>query len=423
MTKQKVKSKKSDKSRDATAASSSHDSKSNSSQAMSPLDANPMSPPAHPAKAPNRVSFIPEIQSMMFALGDCKKPVYESASLIEDIVHHQMTILLQRAADVCILRGARFTSIEDFIFLMRKDHDKLRRLFQFLSFKDMGTKISRQISIEEEEDISDELKATQAKRRKLCQDILSSIDHTGELSMLLESDEVDAIKLERQDRADQKARGMDLNSYKEYAEARRMNFIKKASKFKEWLDIGNLEPKPNAFAMEIVGFLAHETVAQIVDLSLLVQRDMLVSPCDPISKSMTPIYFSNLSPLATHPHHAKLKSANTPPTTPSQSPVPSSPKSPTDKMVSPFLSSTNGNGNGGNLSASNNSNNSDSSSQSQGETKAPLTPGGTSKSKSKKKKKDRSSSLAALSQYRAIEPHHIMEAIYCSIVLLYLTGS
>ncbi|XP_063954568.1 transcription initiation protein SPT3 homolog [Lytechinus pictus] len=320
-----------------------------------------------------------------------------------------MTILLQRAADVCMLRGARFISIEDFIFLMRNDHDKLKRLFQFLSFKDMGMKLTRQISMDDEDDVTDELKATQAKRRKLCQDFLSSIDHTGELSSLLESDEVDPIKLERQDRADQKARGMDLNSYKEYTEARRMNFIRKSSKFKEWLDIGNLEPKPNAFAMEIVGFLAHETVAQIVDLSLLVQRDMLASPCDPISKSMSPICFSNLSPLTTHPHHAKLKAANTPPSTPSQSPVPSSPKSPTDKMVSPFLSSTNGNG--GNLSASNNSNNSDSSSQSQGDSKAPLTPGGTSKAKSKKKKKDRGSSLAALSQYLAIQPHHIMEAM------------
>ncbi|XP_072178682.1 transcription initiation protein SPT3 homolog isoform X1 [Diadema setosum] len=414
MTKQKVKSKKSDKGKDASSTGSSHESKSNQSFPMSPSEGNTLSPPLHATKPPNRVHFISEIQSMMFALGDCKNPLYESAYIVEDIVHHQMLVLLQRAADICTLRGARFISIEDFIFLLRKDHSKLRRLFQFLNFKDTRNKIARQMSCEEEEGgITDEQKASQAKRRRLCQDILSSIDHTGELSVLLDSDEVDPIKLERQDRADQKARGMDLTAYKEYTEARQMNFIKKASKFKEWLDISHLEPKPNAFAMEIVGYLAYETVAQIMDLSLLVQRDMLASPCDPISKSMAPMCFSNISPLTTHPH-TKFKSATTtPPSTPSQSPVPSSPKSPTDKMALPFLSSTNGSaGNsGGNLTTASNSNPSESSTQSQGESKSALSAAGTPKAKSKKKKKGNGSSLLALTQYRAIQPHHIMEAV------------
>ena len=38
---------------------------------------------------------------------------------------------------------------------------------------------------------------------------------------------------------------------------------KKASKFRDWLDCSSLELKPNNIAMEIVSYLAYETVAQV----------------------------------------------------------------------------------------------------------------------------------------------------------------
>lgn len=37
---------------------------------------------------------------------------------------------------------------------------------------------------------------------------------------------------------------------------------KKASKFRDWLDCSALEVKPNSVAMEILSYLAYETVAQ-----------------------------------------------------------------------------------------------------------------------------------------------------------------
>ena len=49
-------------------------------------------------------------------------------------------------------RSARFISIEDFIFLARKDRDKLRRLVKFLNFKDQKQKFAKMLGTMEEED-------------------------------------------------------------------------------------------------------------------------------------------------------------------------------------------------------------------------------------------------------------------------------
>ena len=54
-------------------------------------------------------------------------------------------------------RSARFISVEDFIFLARKDKDKLRRLIRFLHFKDQKAKISKMIGAEDSEDSYSEI--------------------------------------------------------------------------------------------------------------------------------------------------------------------------------------------------------------------------------------------------------------------------
>ncbi|XP_057200899.1 transcription initiation protein SPT3 homolog isoform X2 [Triplophysa rosa] len=94
-------------------------------------------------------SFVPELQSMMFALGDARRPLHETAALVEDIVHTQLINLLHQAADVTLLRGARVISPEDIIFLMRKDKKKLCRLLKYMQFRDYKSKILKTIDDEE----------------------------------------------------------------------------------------------------------------------------------------------------------------------------------------------------------------------------------------------------------------------------------
>ncbi|XP_071999837.1 transcription initiation protein SPT3 homolog isoform X3 [Engystomops pustulosus] len=229
-------------------------------------------------------------------------------------------IQLQQAADVSQMRGARVISAEDLLFLMRRDKKKLKRLLKYMVFRDYKSKVLKSI---EEEDLEEKLAASanSNKRQKLAQDFLNSIDQTGELLALMEDDEIDEVKQERMERADKQTRNMDSAQYAEFCESRQLSFSKKASKFRDWLDCSSMEIKPNAVAMEILAYLAYETVAQLVDFALLVKQDMSPKTSDPFSHAMSATYIQSHNPAETNLQNQPLKSnpetpENTPPATP-----------------------------------------------------------------------------------------------------------
>ncbi|XP_063296912.1 transcription initiation protein SPT3 homolog isoform X1 [Pelobates fuscus] len=265
-------------------------------------------------------NFVLELQTMMFSLGDARRPLYDTAVLVEDIVHTQLINLLQQAADVSQMRGARVISAEDILFLMRRDKKKLRRLLKYILFRDYKSKILKGI---EEEDLEEKLSTTSnaCKRQKLAQDFLNSIDQTGELLSLMDDDEIDDVKQERMERAEKQTRMMDSAQYAEFSESRQLSFCKKASKFRDWLDCSSMEIKPNAVAMEILAYLAYETVAQLVDLALLVKQDMAPKTCDPFTHAISATLTQNRNPPESLVQAPSLKSnpdtpENTPPATP-----------------------------------------------------------------------------------------------------------
>ncbi|KAM8858445.1 transcription initiation protein SPT3 homolog isoform 2-T2 [Spinachia spinachia] len=229
----------------------------------------------------SRTSFIPEIQSMMFALGDARRPPPETAALVEDIVHTQLITMLHQACEGASLRGSRVISPEDILFLMRRDKRKVARLLKYLQFRDFKSRLLKSL---EDEDLPQETdRATGApgpvaggnhRRQRLAQDFLLWLDQTGELLSLAERREWDPVKQERMERLERQTRAMDQTQYAEFCESRQLSFAKKASKFREWLDCSTLELKPTSITMEILSYLAYETVAQIVDLSLLVKQEM-----------------------------------------------------------------------------------------------------------------------------------------------------
>lgn len=147
MTKSKAKSKRPDRSPAASRDGSESDSSRMSSVPQSPVSSHgmhssllgtPGSGPSHSQHSgalsqmlqkPTATQwFITEIQQMMHGFGDCRRPLLESATIIEEIVHQQLRTVLTQATEVAAARNARFTSMEDFIFLLRKDKGKLRRL-------------------------------------------------------------------------------------------------------------------------------------------------------------------------------------------------------------------------------------------------------------------------------------------------------
>ncbi|XP_041044786.1 transcription initiation protein SPT3 homolog isoform X1 [Carcharodon carcharias] len=256
---------------------------------MSSNAASPMSGAGSTASSTGRgsaksTSFVMELQTMMFAFGDSRRPLPETAVLVEDIVHSQLINMLHQAAEISQVRGARVIAAEDILFLMRKDKGKLRRLLRYMSFRDFKSKIIKSV---EDEDVIEADKSSSSinKRQKLYQEFLSSIDQTGELLGLLEEDDADEVKQERLERAERQTRMMDSSQYAEYSESRQLSFAKKSTKFKDWLDCSSMEVKPNPVALEIMAYIAQETVAQLVDLALLVKQDMAAKTGDPFNNA------------------------------------------------------------------------------------------------------------------------------------------
>lgn len=333
-----------------------------------------------PAKPSTIHWFTSEIQQMMHGFGDCRKPLHDSALLVEEIVHQQMEVLLYQASDVAATRNGRFIGVEDLLFLMRKDKVKLRRLLRYMDLKDLKSLAMKGIDEEDAIEQGDKSGVPMKRRRKQCYDFLSSIDQTGELMALFDDDGTDEIKHERLLRAELLTRGMDPKQYLDYTEARQVNFSKKykSQRFRDWLLTRiNLEIKPNPYAMEIVSYLAYETVAQVIDLALIVKQDMRATATDPLAKNFPNICVNyhdqtptgSASGIFARSAHAGLTS-----------PTVSPPTTPTNTVV------TQGNILSGDSTAS-------------------------SKSKAKKRKKSGHPSSVELSTAKAIKPSEIQEAM------------
>ncbi|XP_041109297.1 transcription initiation protein SPT3 homolog isoform X2 [Polyodon spathula] len=325
-----------------------------SSNAASPMSSFASSSAGRGSGKPT--SFVPELQSMMFALGDARRPLHETATLVEDIVHTQLINL-----------------------------KKIRRLLKYMVFRDCKSKILKSIDDEEALETDKFSSSSVNKRQKLAHDFLNSIDQTGEFLALFDDDDVDEVKQERLERAERQTRMMDCAHYTEFCESRQLSFSKKASKFREWLDCSSLEVKPNAVAMEILSYLAYETVAQLVDLALLVKQDMTAKAGDPFSHAISASFIQyNNATAEAHLHGLSVavkSNIDSPENTP-----PSTPTTPASGPQNQGKSHSNTIGNGG--------------------------LGHNSSNKTKQRKRKKNAAACGLeAQSDAIQPAHIREAI------------
>ncbi|KAM4607057.1 transcription initiation protein SPT3 homolog isoform 2-T2 [Polymixia lowei] len=231
--------------------------------------------------------------------------------------------MLQQACEGAVLRGSRVISAEDILFLMRRDKRKVSRLLKYLQFRDYKSKLFKTMEDDDTQQDTDRwgggggtVAGANQRRQRLAQDFLAWMDQTGELLSLAERQEVDPVKQERLERLERQTRAMDQAQYSEFCESRQLSFAKKASKFRDWLDCSSLEVKPNGIAMEILSYLAYETVAQIVDLSLLVKQEM-TSKTNPVSHviSASYIHYNTHTEVKKDPDSPEA----TPPSTPGSS--------------------------------------------------------------------------------------------------------
>ncbi|EEF47289.1 transcription initiation factor TFIID subunit 13 [Ricinus communis] len=92
--------------------------------------------------------FQKDLQHMMYGFGDDPNPLPESVALVEDIVVEYVTDLAHKAQDIGSKRGK--LSVEDFLYLIRKDLPKLNRCTELLSMQEELKQARKAFEVDEE---------------------------------------------------------------------------------------------------------------------------------------------------------------------------------------------------------------------------------------------------------------------------------
>lgn len=264
-----------------------------------------------PQKEP--VNYTAEIRQMMHGFGDSSEPLIESAKIIEEVILQQMRAIVRKACEVFERRAHSkkdiIISAEDLIFLLRKDKLKLQRLLKYLELKEFKTSIYKGDSDAEDDVQSENVKAS--KYKGPLHRFLNLIDNTGEL--LEDTSSLDEVKQQRCIRAEIMTRSMDEARYLKFSKARNASFANKnRHKFSEWIAPESDITISNS-AYTILGYLAYETVAQIIDFAFLVRQDQNKIYGDAIDR----LRLSYVNPYTYKPYyHGKV--AVTKPITPAE---------------------------------------------------------------------------------------------------------
>ncbi|KAG6748412.1 hypothetical protein D5086_026239 [Populus alba] len=92
--------------------------------------------------------FQKDLQHMMYGFGDDPNPLPETVALVEDIVVEYVTDMAHKAQEIGSKRGK--LSVEDFLFLIRKDPPKLNRCTELLSMQEELKQARKAFEVDEE---------------------------------------------------------------------------------------------------------------------------------------------------------------------------------------------------------------------------------------------------------------------------------
>ncbi|XP_066254272.1 transcription initiation protein SPT3 homolog [Euwallacea similis] len=211
-----------------------------------------------------------QIHMMMYGLGDSHDPNPDTVQLVESIVQSQLkTIVIEalKYGDGKVLRG------RDLVFLLRHNKYKMHRFIRYILHKELSQKLKCSSTVSK-------IDHDDKTKNKLIK-FIESIDETGEF---LDMSEVDETKVERMLRADRISRNLSEEKYLEFQKSRCASFKTCPRSFeniKQWID-----PKKELIfeddSMDVLCYLAFQTVAELVDYALLVREDAQ-SGSDPLA--------------------------------------------------------------------------------------------------------------------------------------------
>lgn len=220
-------------------------------------------------------NFQKEISDMMHGFGDNPNPNPSTVVLVENIVLQQLRSLLYQAYLVAETRGSNSITNYEVIFIMRRNIPKLKQLHDYQLSLDALDKGLTNASFSEDELILEfESKSKPRQRRNHIQ-IIEELDEVNEIKHM----KVNPLLEERKLRVVKIAERIPPEMYEAFHKARCSSFRSGAShkktyaKLEQWIN-PQKELQITNLAMEIVGFIAYETVFELVDSVFKVRQDV-----------------------------------------------------------------------------------------------------------------------------------------------------
>lgn len=243
-------------------------------------------------------------------MGDSKNAHESTTKLIENIIKSNIIKLISEAERIKNIRKAKFISLEDICFVIRRNKFKLKRIICSLSFKELRKKIADEV--EEIVEIEDECRfdwmieckkiISKCDGKTCCNLIKNNLDipvkqnsefnelnfeqddeiirkskhnesndnHENEDVNLLneQCSSYDNDYIERLKRIDLITRNMSINEYLEFTECRQASFTyRKAKKFREFIEFDKIKDE----IVDVLGYICYEMVSQIVDEGLKIK--------------------------------------------------------------------------------------------------------------------------------------------------------
>ncbi|PRT55602.1 SAGA complex subunit spt3 [Wickerhamiella sorbophila] len=256
-----------------------------------------------------RYKYRNEIQQMMFVSGATTDPPTATLSLVEDIVRAQVVELVSQGMALARKRGVRAINVEDVMFLLRHDVAKVKRLANYLSWKDLRKNAREQDGnsgggvdgtdlIEDETEVAagDAVKKFNKTKKvgmpwKLQNMFSIPAPDDDDDDSDDEDSEANRAIAERLRNADLRTQNMTKEEYVHWSESRQASFtFRKGKRFREWAGISHLtETRLQDDIVDILGFLTFEIVANLTEFALKI-KDSSDHPNDEQKRPSKQVY-------------------------------------------------------------------------------------------------------------------------------------
>jgi len=221
------------------------------------------------------ITYKHEIRQLLHAFGDVVDPLPETVNLINKILYSQISDLIVAASKVAKMRNSTTIGQEELIYLLRNNKVKLRRMMNHLYLKAIKSNIDADIDPNKTSTSTNQSAETENLKFRRCKHFLESIDDTGELAEMCDDVGDDLISKRRSYTAFHHSKNMSEAEYRSFTKCRRVSFQKGIVRFQQWFHdtLATVSQKPSNHGWDLLAYFAHETIAEIVECSLIVQQE------------------------------------------------------------------------------------------------------------------------------------------------------